>query len=117
MSGMITEKEIQHRAEEYEIQHRHPLFCTPSDIVNKQLGYIAGFKDGMQYMAKMDEREPDSACTCLVQRNLHGRKYFEILNFDGDYWVTGLHDDPDSIIERWIDLSVFENVETERRIS
>lgn len=110
MSVMITEKEIQHRAEEYEMQHRHPFFCSASDITSKQLGYIGGFKDGMQYMAKTNERMPDSACTCLVQRNLHGRKYFEILNFDGKYWVTGLHDDSDSIIERWMDLSVFENV-------
>lgn len=48
---------------------------------------------------QMNKGKPETECSCLVRRNLYGQIFYEILWFDGSYWVTGLHDNPDAMID------------------
>ena len=50
----------------------------------------------------MKERRPDKKGTHLVVRNRFGLKWYEILKFDGKFWITGY--DPDAVIEKWCEL-------------
>lgn len=52
-------------------------------------------------MTDILESKPTEPGVYLVVRNRYGEKWFEILRFDGRYWITGLHDDPASKIEAW----------------
>lgn len=62
---------------------------------------------GYRKMIYIQQGTPKKEGVYLVQRNLHGQRFFELLQFDGSYWVTGLHDNPDSIIEFWTDTDNF----------
>ena len=52
-------------------------------------------------MTDILDSKPDCPGPCLVIRNNHGEKWYEILNWDGRFWVTGWNDDPDAIVEAW----------------
>ena len=77
--------------------------------------YFKLFKSGYEYGRKYplwhhtrDGEFPHDACSCLVRRNRFGETWTEIICYDGKYWVTGLNDDPDAVIEAWIDLRELE---------
>lgn len=42
----------------------------------------------------------------LVIRNNHrtGEAYPELISFDGRFWITGIHDDPEALIELWSEI-------------
>jgi hypothetical protein len=37
----------------------------------------------------------------LVCRKYHNKKYLQLVEFDGSYWVTGIKDDPENFIIAW----------------
>ena len=55
-------------------------------------------------MNDMLESNPCDTGLYLVVRNRHGQRWFEILPWDGRFWVTGVNDDPDAMVEAWCQL-------------
>lgn len=75
-----------------------------------QSAYIAGaneHKDCLRcemHFREMEREKPSDPGQYLVIRNRYGRKWYEILMWTGKFWVTGLHDDPDAMVEKWMKL-------------
>lgn len=55
-------------------------------------------------MNDMLESKPCDTGLYLVVRNLRGQKWFEILPWDGSFWVTSVNEDPATMVEAWVQL-------------
>lgn len=53
------------------------------------------------------EQKPTVAGEYLVRRKLYNKTRFQILGFDGEFWITSINDDPNDEIISWISLDVF----------
>ena len=59
---------------------------------------------GMIDFVNMADQKPGKPGLYLVIRNRFGVRWYELLMFDGRFWVTGMSDDRDAVIEKWCEL-------------
>ena len=70
--------------------------------IGRYEGFLAGFEaEKSQWHYVKDKDFPTEEGCYLVCRKHNGQRYLELLGFDGKYWVTGLHDDPEDFIIAW----------------
>lgn len=62
------------------------------------------FNDLTIRIHRIPDEFPEHEGAFLVRRNRFGVTWWEVLVWDGRHWVTSMKDDPDSMIEAWVDL-------------
>lgn len=70
-----------------------------------------GYRKGLEEKANewhyvINNDFPKEEGVYLVCRKYHDKKYLQLLEFDGSYWVTGIKDDPENFIIAWKEESL-----------
>ena len=75
---------------------------TKEEMAKQFANDISGLEaEKSQWHYVKDKDFPTEEGCYLVCRKHNEQRYLELLSFDGKYWVTGLHDDPEDFIIAW----------------